>query len=369
MQPEWRANATALQERNARLQKHIPAPYTLRSSGGFLTAGRRDIVAAMDLALHGVIAKEPGQQRASTQKAREILLAWAKDTVFPGQFFMERPSKRQDLADYAGLGLYVGQIAIGAVHVYQLVGCTEGLRDSDDAIVKAWFRRLVDAIMEGRKRWEDNNYFSGQRGNNHLSTHNAAIYALGVALGDRRLRAWALRSPENKSNFMIMLDLAIYNGRELAQVGHDKPGSVPARGEIYDRYRMAEEKKGLNYAFVHLLQLTILAEAAENNGEEVYRAQGRNGETLRDAFKFYGELLAAVQCSTEKVPVVSAQLAGFDYYRGAKVEPLFWVWILPLMARFSDHPTTTDLATKIRSKACDRPVSQYSPVPFNVFTN
>jgi hypothetical protein len=223
--------------------------------------------------------------------------------------------------------------------------------------------------MEGRKRWEDNNHFGGQRGNNHLSTHNAAIFALGVALGNRGLREWALRAPENKSNFMIMLDLAIYNGRELAQAGHDKPGSVPARGEIYDRYRMAEEKKGLNYAFVHLLQLTMLAEAAENNGEKVYRARGRNGETLRDAFTFYGALLAAVECSAGKVPEVSGQLADLIYYRGAKVEPVFWLWVLPLTVRFADDPSTGDLAARIRSKACNPPVSPYSPVPFNSLTN
>src|SRR5882672_5131925 len=56
--PDWNENAVRLQRRITAFIKQAPRPYISNSSTGFFTAGRRDFVAAVDLALYGVIGND-----------------------------------------------------------------------------------------------------------------------------------------------------------------------------------------------------------------------------------------------------------------------------------------------------------------------
>lgn len=361
--PAWQDRAQRLRTRALALRGLVPNPYTGPSPVEYLTASKRDIMAAMSLALYSTMS-DGAERKEIGEKAAEILLAWARNTARDEQFAAARGlAKAENRSDYTGQGLTIGLVALGAAHAYHLLACHGFLNADEQELVRDWLRRMADPILEGRKRWETNGYFGEQEANNHLSIHNAAIYAIGVAADDPKLRGWATSDPANRRNFRRMLTMVIFDGKEAATDRRDDVGSIPQRGEVYDRYRMKSRDLGLHYAFYHLLALTLHAEAAANQGENLYRARGENGESLLDVLLYYGEFLARAKCSLDNPPVVSAGPPNFEYYAGAKIAARYWTWVQPVIARFYDQPRVKELSRKLAGTACSVSPNQYVPVP------
>jgi hypothetical protein len=118
---EFRLDADVLAQRVSRLLTLEPSPSTTKTASVFLEKGRRDFTAGIDLALYGVIGNDANVQRRAREKARQILMAWAKQTAYANQFDMQMPRDKKELPEFAAMGLWVAQVAIGAVHVYHLL--------------------------------------------------------------------------------------------------------------------------------------------------------------------------------------------------------------------------------------------------------
>jgi uncharacterized small protein (DUF1192 family) len=358
---DFQAELTSLRSRSDVARQLAPHPYFGPSSGHYIEEGRRDLLAAMNLALsstldQGVRAKD------ESRKAAEILLAWTA-TATPGQFPSAKPVNRDEYRDYTGLGIDTGWMAIGAAQAYHSLVCKGALADEQANSIRAWLRRLLSYIFEGRQFWERNGYFGGQVANNHLSVHNLAVYTLGVVLDDASLREWAYRSSNNRSNFLRMMRLAIYDGREPAKDIRDKVGSVPVRGEVYDRYRMSDNGKGLHYAIVHLMALSLLAEAATIQGEHAFDVRGNTNVSLADSLLYYGRLFANTPCQLGSVRAVGKDAPNYRYYFGAKINAVYWNWLLPSIAGLNRDARIAKLSDEISRTKCVPAAPEYMPVP------
>ena len=363
--PKWRDDALTFQTRAKAEIKLQPTPYKGGSSWIFLDSGRKDIMAAMDLALYASITSAQDKV-AAANSSKTILLAWAHDTLFDGQFSKEKLENKQD---FSGLGLYLGLMGIGGSHAYQLLKCNGTLSFEEDSLIVDWLRRISEVVLEGQRRWEANKYFAQPVGNNHISYQNAALYAISVIIDNAKLRDWVLQGTQNPTSFIHMLNLAIYNGSELVEIKLYGIGAAPNRGEITDRYRMADDKKGLHYAFFHLLALTLTAEVAANQGMNFYHRKAVNGETLADPLLYYGQLLSAVTCSNPLKVVDSKGPKGFEFYSGSPIDPLYWAWIEPLMSRLNDNRAIKDLSDRIHANSCKIAPPEYLPIPFSKLTH
>lgn len=339
------------------LKRPIGQPYRGSSSSAYLKAARGDMIDAIYLGTFVTLTDRDRGTKAR-DKLRRILLNWA-GTVAPKQFATDDgPGSAR--ADYAGLGLYVGWIGIGAAFGYDILRCHGALATHDDGKIRTWLRRIASAVLEGRRRWVTSNYFGGQLANNHLSMHNLAVFTVGAALDDQGLMRWAYDSPDNSFNFVKSIGAIIYSGQE--RDAHDANQSLPRRGEIYDRYRM-DSGDGLHYAFVQLLMLGLLADISSRHGHHPFAIAGPHGETLKDAFLYYGQVLATSHCDIKTPPLVP-QDSNRAFYANAKVEAVYWNWIIPIKRHFRNDPEVRPLIARIDRARCDRPAAEYTPVPF-----
>ncbi|ARQ02321.1 alginate lyase family protein [Pseudorhodoplanes sinuspersici] len=358
--PEARSNGLARIESRAAaaLKSHITSPYFGSASAEYLNSARGDIINAMYLSVYSVLSNNSGEASA---KARNILLNWA-DTVTNDQFAAVDVPHGAERANYAGLGLYIGWIGLGAAFSYNILHCNKTLSAEEDKRIRGWLRRISSAVFEGRQRWVASNYFGGQIANNHLSMHNLAIFTLGAVLDDDRMMEWAYDSPKNSANFVSLIGQAIYSGGEVDGISIDANGRLPTRGEIYDRYRM-REGKGLHYSFVQLLMFGLLAEISSHYGRHPYSVVGPNGEKLKDAFIYYGQFLAQSHCKLTAPDVVKPTTLSQQFYLNARIEPIYWNWLIPMKRQFRSDPQVKPLIDQIYATKCDRPAGEYAPVP------
>jgi hypothetical protein len=160
-----------------------------------------------------------------------------------------------------------------------------------------------------------------------------------------------------------MIRLAIYDGREPATDVRDKVGSVPLRGELYDRYRMSDNGKGLHYAIVHLMALSLLAEAATIQGERAFEVRGSNNVSLADSLLYYGQLLANTPCQLRSERAVGKGAPEYKYYLGAKINAVYWNWLLPAISGLNRDPRIAKLSDEISLTKCVPAAPEYMPVP------
>jgi len=310
-------------------------PYTGPDALKYRRAAHRDFGLARDLAL--VHAISGGEKYA--RKAAEILTTWAGSQPVPGTTI-----PLSDKYDYANIGLNLAIPAVPFCYAYALL--YEHLEKSDRDIIETWLRLMAREITKGHRYWIDRNYFDRQDYNNHLSCHVLGLAATGFALRDKKIINYAVYSPDNPRDFKDMVNGSILlPGKPLCGIDPTLKGAQRvSKGEIYDRYRVVEKKSGrgcgLNYAFYHLKFLTLTAEAAYNNGIDLFTYQGPHGESLRLPFEYYADFLIENDSSIKR-----------GYYTGNEVQ-LHNVFLYELAHR--RYPHSLKIEEVLRS--CDRVV-------------
>ena len=188
------------------------------------------------------------------------------------------------------LGLNIALPLTTACEVYSLL--YPYLNDADKASIEAWLRVEVALVIEGHEYWIANNYYDSQLGNNHLTCHLMGIIATAYALEDNELLAYALDEGLNEACYTEMIDRAILMYGDDVWQGQ-KQGDTDSdfeEGEIYDRYRVVQEK-GFGYSLYHLKFLTYCATMLYNNGADYFIYYGTNGENLKLSYLAYADYL------------------------------------------------------------------------------
>ena len=214
-------------------------------------------------------------------------MAYAGSDVLPGT---------DDHLDYsaattdgkADLGLNIAIPLTTACDVYSLL--YPYMNESDKAVFENWVYAEVEMVKKGHDFWIKNNYYSGQIGNNHLSSHVMGLMCAAYVLEDDELLEYAVIDMQNDSSYVVMLERAILmEGDETCSSDLSDEFVV---GEIYDRYRIVSEpSNGFGYAMYHLKFLTYSAFVAYNNGLDLFSYVGSRGENLLLPYQVYAEYL------------------------------------------------------------------------------
>jgi hypothetical protein len=224
----------------------------------------------------GFVYRLFGDERYA-KRAKEIMLEYA--TVENQDPAAEAPINR---------GLVVARATTTFAYAYSLL--YDYFEQDDREILEDWFRYQAGIIYNAHKLWIDNDYFGQQDYQNHLSAHIMGLAIIGYVLRDEAMISYAIDSPLNPRNFKNMIAGAILMPGD--QVHRRDPDKTPKSGEVYDRYRTytnASGPRGLHYAHINSKFLTIVAEVAYNNGRNLYRYFGPNGESLELVYEFYAD--------------------------------------------------------------------------------
>jgi len=273
-------------EEKARLARNLVSePYTGQSAHQLRYAALRDAEAAIAAAFMAKMSGEP----AGLDTAKQILLSWARATPMPGSAFPWDPYKPGVPSEFseAAAGLNMGICGLYFSVVYGLVD--DHMSPDECAEIHAWFRVLAGIVERSREAWIENDYYSRQYFNNHLSAHIQGHLALAIALNDEAMIDYNVSSAENPRDAIEMIDGAVLMpSRGPEQFFHNDPSQATRPGEIFDRYRIMTENKGLAYAFVQLTHLTTAAELLAGIGrEDLWEHVGPHGQCLRVAYEEY----------------------------------------------------------------------------------
>lgn len=260
-----------------------PAPYLGKSATQYRLAACNDFINARSLAL----AYYNTRDEKYLTRAVEYLMAYADSDILPGT---------DDHLDYsaattdgkADLGLNIAVPLANACDTYSLL--YPYLTEEEKACIESWISIEVEMVKKGHDYWINNNYYSGQIGNNHLSSHNFGLICAAYVLEDDELLQYAVCSASNDSNYFEMLDRAILMSGD--KTDNSDPSKEFIEGEIYDRYRIVSEpSNGFGYAMYHMKFLTYSSLVAHNNGVDLFSYVGTNGENLLLSYKVYADYL------------------------------------------------------------------------------
>lgn len=224
----------------------------------------------------GLVYRLYGDERFA-KRARDIMIKYA--TAKDQNPAAEAPTNR---------GLVVARATTTFAYAYSLL--YDYLGQADRELLENWFRTQAQIIYDAHQLWIANDYFGYQDYQNHLGAHIMGLAVIGYAIGDEDLISYAIDSPLNPRNFYKMIEGAILMPGD--EVHRRDPNTNPQPGEIYDRYRTytnASGPRGLHYAHINLKFLTLVAEVAYQNGRDLYKYVGPNGERLELAYEFYAD--------------------------------------------------------------------------------
>lgn len=245
------------------------------------------------------LAWEMTQDSSYLTKAKSILTAWASNANSTGQVGAQDDIVSQGLV----LGRAIPIFADGYALLYSQLSVAERTE------IRTWFTTALGAIRNSREHWRtttelctgsscnpvETPWINHQEGSNHLGAQNLGVVAIGYALKDESIVAEGLDDPSNPKNLKELIDDVILMSDADAW---ERDGTITAGmpsvepGEIWDRIRTGESK-GLHYTHIHLRFLTLQAEMATNNNDDVdwFDYVGPDGENLRLPFEFYSEFL------------------------------------------------------------------------------
>ncbi len=324
--PWRRAAAKLVEEAEDALESGVdPDPYTGRHSLEFYHAAIRQGERARLYAYGWLVSGDAGLAEAGIA----YLAAWAGADPPPASDF--DPEIR-----YPNTGMEVARAAIPFLEAYDLLAAHRSWDDGDRADVETWFRSLVDPILQGKERWQKNDYFNRQYFQNHLTAHTMGLAAIGYALGDRDLVQYALDHPDNDRDYKTLIEgMILMPGDETH---HREPDDAPPpeKGEIADRYRhYTAPDRGLAYTHLSLSQLLYIAEMAWNNGVDFYSYEAEGGENLKLPLRFYADFYRTRD-------------AGLHHglYRGERFQDFY-----PLIYEIANrrYPDTPEIVALLRS--------------------
>jgi hypothetical protein len=269
-EPFYTAWIKVKSQADAALNRHF-TPYLGSTYQKYFDTGLEHSFAARDTALGWALTGDV----AYAEKARQIMLDWARSAQINTDPANSEPQ---------GQGLVIGRVMTVFCYTYSLL--YPYLNAEDVQELRTWFSQSAMLILKGRKAWIDSNYYNTPgSANNHLAAHMMGLTAIGYALNDQEIIRYAIDSPDNPRDAKDMIELAILMPGDTVIKG--APQFHP--GEIYDRYRIYENK-GLTYALLNLRFLTAIAEMTERNHDlNLYEFVGTRGETLEISYDFYAD--------------------------------------------------------------------------------
>lgn len=294
VEPRYSAWLDLKSRADAWSQNAVTAPYTGRDSSEFHIAARGAGNLASKMALAWLLDGNTDHR----DKAKEILLAWARATPLPGTDFDET-------IRFANSGMDAARAVLGLVYAYDWL--YDSLTVGERAEVDAWFRAMLPTFQQGIDRWNtpfqrsatdprgwvessnlDTIYFGGQLYQNHLVSHNMGYLMIGYALGDQALVQFAVDSKENPRDYLDLFEGMILMEGDPFVCPADTMDPPPRDGEIADRYRHVQDT-GLSYAILSLSQMLVMTETLKLNGLDFYTRVGAYGETMEQPFNFYAD--------------------------------------------------------------------------------
>jgi hypothetical protein len=262
------------------LSNHRQAePYLGGNSFDFYKAASRDGDLARDFAIAYHISKDDRYALA----AIDYLKQWSLAEPMPATRFDEN-------VRFPNSGMEVARASFGFFWAYDLLYHHTAMTNELKAGIEFWFRRQEQVIHEGIRRWQENDYFGQQDFQNHIGSHIMGLVAIAITLGDRELLQYAVDSRANPRDFVDYIQGAILMEGQTPH--HRERGSNPVQsGEIYDRYRhqTAQGMRGLQYANLSLLKMSVTAEMLYQHGLDFYDYTAPEGERIELPFSFYSD--------------------------------------------------------------------------------
>jgi hypothetical protein len=262
-----------------------PNPYTGLDASTFYTRCNADSERALRLAIAYCI---DGKQQYALNSLNN-LYQWAEQTA----------ATVSDVYTVSDDGIYnINTSMLLARSTIQFIFVYDLLHDHFDTFnftpamqqkVKDWYVLIAQRMYEGINVWHDNDYFNNQEYQNHLVAHTMGLIGIGYLLEDQAMLQFAIDSPDNPKDMVELYEGAIFIAGD-APCPRELPFDPPSTqtGEIYDRYRhFTAPNKGLQYAHLTLLLLSVCSEMTTNNGLDFFEYTAPTGENLELAFDFY----------------------------------------------------------------------------------
>lgn len=360
-------------------------PYQGTEYTSYFRTARHQSQMARDLALAFHVT---GESRYG-DRAREILLAWAKEFEDTYNFPKAYPASDEP----HGAGLVIGRTVVVFADAYALL--YPRLSESDREKIRRWFKGLIPPMKEELRIWKHEAvktfappYLDRQYFNNHLSGCTMGIAAVGFALQDREILHYAYgtgaegtdesadvqeRNPRDVPTLFqgAILMPGDFGSGEEGDVWQGPPGDpslrgapAPAPGEIWDRYRVIQGH-GAPYAILHLRLLTLMAELAHNNrdasyyeGPDFYEYTGARGENLEVSYSLYSDWFITLDMASvnngyyvDWIPEGIPERAPTDFMHGHA--------LYELVSRHYPENERIQEALRVRQEAGDRPVQDH----------
>ena len=275
----------------------VGSPYTGTDAMTFYTYAKTAGSQAAKMALAYLLKGNA----AHRDKAKAILLAWARATPMPGT----------NLADKSGAGMLVARSINGFAYTYDFL--YNDLSPTERATVETWFRAMLPALQGSVDIWNtplqkvngvyvesgnlDDICYGGQLYQNHVVAHTMGYLLIGCALGDQSLVQFALDHKDNPRSYLTLFEGNILMSGEVPQADvcpSDPMTPGPQDGEIYDRYRHIDTSSspngtGLAYAALSRNEMMAMTEVLYNHGLNFYTRTGAHGEAMLAPFNFYAD--------------------------------------------------------------------------------
>lgn len=225
-------------------------------------------------------------------EAIKIIRSWITPKSLPGKYF--DPKKY-----YPNTGMMVSRGVFPFIYAYDLL-CADNLVDEEtERLFEKWLKTLLPHIVEGQKRWKDNDYFDKQYFQNHIVADAVGLMSIGVILRDKKMVGYAVDCVKNKRDIKDIIEGIIL--MEGQQPYYREPVERPAQtGEIMDRYRhyeiegqwedyVTKPNRALQYSGLSTTLLVIAAEIGRLNGFDLYNWKASTGEEIKLPLIFYAD--------------------------------------------------------------------------------
>lgn len=319
-----------------------PVVYNGENSLDFYKACTRSGELARNLA----IAYHITLDRKYADKAVYIIDCWTSALPVAGTWF--NPEIR-----YPNTGMEVSRAMFPFLYAYDLLRAADLVPSQTIDRFEAWLRILLPHILEGARRWEENDYFGHQYYQNHIVAEAVGIMAIGIVLGDATLVEYALDSDENPRDVKEIIEgIILMDGQPPYE---NEPVIIRTEdGEIMDRYRhfsmgghykdyMTHPNRALQYCGLSSTLLVACAEMGRMIGVDLYDWSAETGECIKLPLMYYADFYIG-----KNTVIKSGFYAGEDRWINANDTATFSLWEIA-HCRYPDEKKFTEvLATNNR---------------------
>ena len=282
MEEPWYSAWKAIESRANSFLNQGASPYTGESATAYRLAACKDFIGTRYLALAYLYTDDVKY----LDGAVEVLMSYAKPMLGTDKHLVYKRSNGTD--GKPDIGLNIAAPLTAACDIYSLL--YPHIDSADKKVIEKWIKAEAGLCIEGHEYWIENDFYSQQYGNNHLTSHMMGIISAAYVLENDGMLDYALKSTNNDMDLFKLFEHAILmEGDETYKADID---SNFVSGEIYDRYRSLEgHNNGFGYSMYHLKFLTHSALMLYHNGIDLFNYYGEGGENLLLPFLTYSEYL------------------------------------------------------------------------------